>query len=241
MRLFRKKQKIELDYNKLPCHIAFIIDGNGRWAKKRGMPRTIGHKVGVQKVKETIQNCYELGIKELSFFCFSTENWNRPKQEIDTIFDLLRDYIKSDLEPSKQKGIKFMFSGDMSMLPEDLQKAVDDAINSTKDCNKMTVNMCINYGGRLDILRAVNNLLSQGKKDVSYKDFENELYSNGLHEIDLVIRTSGEQRISNFMLYQMAYAELYFPKTLWPDFDKNELYIALSDFQKRNRRFGAIK
>ena len=241
MCLFRKKKNYEIDKNKLPYHIAFIIDGNGRWAKQRGLPRSMGHKQGVVAVKDTIQNCYDLGIKQVSFFCFSTENWNRPKDEIDTLFQLLRDYISEDLLPYKQKGIKFIVSGDITKLPQDLQNAIENAVNETQSCDNMIVNMCINYGGRLDILRAVNNLLKQGKTEVTYKDFEQELYSKDLKEIDLVVRTSGEQRISNFMLYQMAYSELCFVKTYWPSFDKNELHKVLIDFASRNRRFGAIK
>ena len=240
MGLFKKKKQ-QVDLTKLPYHIAFIIDGNGRWAKKRGLPRTAGHRQGVVAVKNTINNCYELGIKEVSFFCFSTENWNRPKDEIDTLFAMLRDFINEDIIPYKEKGIKFIVSGDISKLPADLVDAIKSAVNKTKECQKMLVNLCINYGGRFDILRAVNTLLSEKKKNVTYKEFESALYTNEMHELDLVVRTSGEQRISNFMLYQMAYAELYFTKTYWPDFDKNALDEALIDFQSRNRRFGAIK
>ena len=240
MGLFKKKKQ-QVDLTKLPYHIAFIIDGNGRWAKKRGLPRTAGHRQGVVAVKNTINNCYELGIKEVSFFCFSTENWNRPKDEIDTLFAMLRDFINEDVIPYKEKGIKFIVSGDISKLPADLVDAIKSAVNKTKECQKMLVNLCINYGGRFDILRAVNTLLSEKKKNVTYKEFESALYTNEMHELDLVVRTSGEQRISNFMLYQMAYAELYFTKTYWPDFDKNALDEALIDFQSRNRRFGAIK
>ena len=240
MGLFKKKKQ-QVDLTKLPYHIAFIIDGNGRWAKKRGLPRTAGHRQGVVAVKNTINNCYELGIKEVSFFCFSTENWNRPKDEIDTLFAMLRDFINEDIIPYKEKGIKFIVSGDISKLPADLVDAIKSAVNKTKECQKMLVNLCINYGGRFDILRAVNTLLSEKKENITYKEFENALYTNEMHELDLVVRTSGEQRISNFMLYQMAYAELYFTKTYWPDFDKNALDEALIDFQSRNRRFGAIK
>lgn len=240
MGLFKKKKQ-QVDLTKLPYHIAFIIDGNGRWAKKRGLPRTAGHRQGVVAVKNTINNCYELGIKEVSFFCFSTENWNRPKDEIDALFAMLRDFINEDIIPYKEKGIKFIVSGDISKLPADLVDAIKSAVNKTKECQKMLVNLCINYGGRFDILRAVNTLLSEKKENITYKEFENALYTNEMHELDLVVRTSGEQRISNFMLYQMAYAELYFTKTYWPDFDKNALDEALIDFQSRNRRFGAIK
>ena len=240
MGLFKKKKQ-QVDLTKLPYHIAFIIDGNGRWAKLRGLPRTAGHRQGVVAVKDTINNCYDLGIKEVSFFCFSTENWNRPKDEIDALFGMLRDFINDDIMPYKEKGIKFIVSGDIAKLPADLVSAIENAVKKTKDCQRMLVNLCINYGGRFDILRAVNTLLGEKKESVTYKDFENALYTHEMHELDLVVRTSGEQRISNFMLYQMAYAELYFTKTYWPDFDKKALNEALIDFQSRNRRFGAIK
>ena len=240
MGLFKKKKQ-QVDLTKLPYHIAFIIDGNGRWAKLRGLPRTAGHRQGVVAVKNTIKNCYDLGIKEVSFFCFSTENWNRPKEEIDALFGMLRDFINDDIMPYKEKGIKFIVSGDISKLPADLVSAIENAVDKTKECQKMLVNLCINYGGRFDILRAVNTLISEKKESVTYSDFENALFAHEMHELDLVVRTSGEQRISNFMLYQMAYAELYFTKTYWPDFDKKALNEALIDFQSRNRRFGAIK
>ena len=240
MGLFSKK-KVQLDLSKMPRHVAFIIDGNGRWAKKRGLPRTAGHRQGVVAVKNTINNCYDLGIKEVSFFCFSTENWNRPKDEIDALFNMLRDFVKEDLIPYKEKSIRIISSGDISKLPLDLQNSLQDAIKDTENCNKMIVNLCINYGGRDDILHAVNLIIENGEKNITHKKFEKYLYSNLLHELDLVIRTSGEQRISNFMLYQMAYAELYFTKTYWPDFDKKQLHLALQNFQSRSRRFGSIK
>ena len=241
MGLFSKKKKTNLDLAKMPVHMAFIIDGNGRWAKKRGLPRTVGHKQGVVAVKNTIDNCYNLGIKEISFFCFSTENWNRPKEEIDALFDMLRKFTSDDLLPYKEKGVKIVHSGDISRLPQDLQQTLLDAVKQTENNNKMIVNLCINYGGRDDILHAVNLALKSGKTSISQAEFEQNLYSHNLHDLDLVVRTSGEQRISNFMLYQMAYAELYFTPTYWPDFDKKALEDALINFQSRSRRFGAIK
>ncbi|MBQ0017101.1 MAG: di-trans,poly-cis-decaprenylcistransferase [Clostridiales bacterium] len=241
MSIFNRNKKQKLNLDNLPNHIGFIIDGNGRWAKKRGLPRTLGHREGVVRVKETVNNCFELGIKEVSFFCFSTENWNRPKDEVDALFNMLRDFIHEDIEPYKNKGIKFVVSGDILKLPQDLQDAIVKAVNDTKSCKNMVVNLCINYGGRTDILRVVNSLIKENKNEVSLQDFEEELYSNNFHELDFVVRTSGEQRISNFMLYQMAYAELYFTKTYWPDFDRKELELALIDYQSRNRRFGKIE
>lgn len=240
MSLFKGK-KIDIDTGKLPFHIAFIIDGNGRWAKKRGLSRSMGHRQGVQTVKETVSNCYDLGIKELSFFCFSTENWNRPKEEIEQLFSMLREFVNEDITSYVKKGVKLMTSGDVSALPDDLQKAIERGIKETENCSQMVINICINYGGRDDILRAVNACIESGERNVDAKKFEKYLYTSPLSDPDLVIRTSGELRISNFMLYQMAYSELYFTDTYWPDFDKNALLLAISNFQKRNRRFGKIQ
>lgn len=239
MGLFSRKKSVS--FNKLPIHIGFIIDGNGRWAQKRGLSRTFGHKQGIVAVKNTIQNCYDFGIKEISFFCFSTENWNRPQDEVDALFGMFHNFVQDDLDDYNQKGIKIMHSGDKSRLPQDLQDAIVSAENKTKNNTKMIVNICLNYGGRDDILHAVNSLIKNNQKHVTQQQFEKQLYSSPLHNLDLVVRTSGEQRISNFMLYQMAYAELYFTKTYWPDFDKKQLIHALTDFQSRTRRFGAIK
>lgn len=230
----------QLDLQKLPRHVAFIIDGNGRWAKQRGLPRSMGHKAGVEAVKQTIQNALEIGIKQLSFFCFSTENWNRPKDEIDQLFSMLRDFIKKNTDYVK-KGIKLIVSGDISVLPEDLITAITERVEKTKQNIKMIVNLCINYGGRADILRAVNNLLSQNKQKVTMEEFSKELYTAEMSDPDLIIRTSGELRLSNFFLFQSAYSEFYFGSQNWPDFDKKSLIEALINFQSRNRRFGAIK
>lgn len=240
MGLFRKK-KIEIDVNNLPKHIAFIIDGNGRWAKKIGMPRTYGHKIGVDAVANTIENCLELGIKQVSFYCFSTENWNRPKQEIDTIFDLMREYIKKNADTYTQKGVKMYVSGDISKLPEDLICEIEKIVENTKNCTKMMVNICLNYGGRAEIIRAVNQIINDGVKEIDEQSFKNYLYTKDFSDPDLIVRTSGEQRISNFMLYQLAYSEFYFPTTYWPDFDNQELLKAIKSFQSRKRRFGQIK
>ena len=240
MNFFKRKQKT-INLSNLPYHTAFIIDGNGRWAKRRGLPRTLGHKQGVVTVKDTIKNCYDLGLKQISFFCFSTENWNRPQDEINALFNMLNDFFVEDLLPYKQKGIKFLVSGDITRLPDNLQNGIKNAVNDTKSCDKMIVNLCINYGGQNEVLQVVNKLIQQQKTTITKHDFEAELYKENLKPIDLVVRTSGETRISNFMLWQLAYAELYFTKTFWPDFNKTELEKAIIDFQGRNRRFGAIK
>lgn len=240
MSIFKKKE-IKIDFHKLPHHIAFIIDGNGRWAKLRNMPRTFGHKIGVNAVQNTVFSCYELGINQVSFYCFSTENWNRPKQEIDAIFNLIRDYLKNDLNEYVEKGIKFYVSGDLTKLPTDLQNQIEHVIYKTRDCDKMKVNICLNYGGRAEIVRAVNEIIKQNVEAIDENSFKNYLYTKDFEDPDLIIRTSGEKRISNFMLYQLAYSEFYFTKTFWPDFNKKELLLAIKDFQSRNRRFGHIK
>ena len=239
MTLFSKKQTI--DKNNLPNCVAFIIDGNGRWAKKRGMPRMLGHSAGIEAVKATIENAEQLGIREVLFYCFSTENWNRPKQEVDGLFELFRKFVNNDAENYLNRNFKFVLLGDKSKIPADIVAKVDEIEQKTKDCSKLKIGLCINYGGRLDIVNATNKILSEGKKCITEREFAKYLYSSEFADPDLIIRTSGEQRISNFMLYQMAYSEFYFTKTYWPDFNKKEFEKAICDYQKRNRRFGAIK
>ena len=226
MGLFKGK-KIDIDMNRLPNHIAFIIDGNGRWAKSKGLPRKFGNKVGVDKIEETVNNCLDLGLKQISFYCFSTENWNRPKDEVDTIFELLREFLSKNLDISKFK--------------EDLQEKILNIVDQTKNNDKLKVNICLNYGGRAEIVRAVNNIIKSGEISIDEDSFKKYLYTSELTDPDLIVRTSGEYRISNFMLYQLAYSEFYFPKVLWPDFNKKELLLAINNFQSRKRRFGSIK
>ena len=239
MILFSKKNKIDL--NNLPGCVAFIIDGNGRWAKKRGLPRMLGHRAGIDAVKKTIDYAENLGLKEIMFYCFSTENWNRPKLEVDGLFDLFREFVKNEADKYSKRGFMFKLVGDRTRIPADIVKKVEEIEEKTKDCTKMKVALCINYGGKFDILNAVNNILKDGKIEVSETEFESYLLTKDFKNPDLIIRTSGEQRISNFLLYQMAYSELYFTNTYWPDFDKKCLEMAICDYQKRNRRFGAIK
>ena len=237
MKLFSKKKLV--DKNNLPKSVAFIIDGNGRWAKKRGMPRIFGHRAGIKAVENTIKNAKDMGLKQLIFFCFSTENWNRPKSEVDGLFDLFREHLKTN--DYKSRNIKFIFCGKRDGIPKDVLEMVDDLQEKTKNCIEMTVCLCINYGGRYDIIQAVNKALKNGKQNITEQEFEKYLLTNQIENPDLIVRTSGEIRISNFLLYQMAYSELYFTKTFWPDFDKNELDKAIIEYQNRNRRFGSIK
>jgi undecaprenyl diphosphate synthase len=232
---FRHKQKINPE--KLPQHIAFIIDGNGRWAKSRGLPRSFGHKMGVEALFRTIKECSRLGIKYATFFTFSTENWARPKEEIDALFSLVRDRIADSEKLFMQNNLILRHMGNLEPLPADLVDALKKLEEKTSQNNGMVVNLAINYGARQEIVRAVNMAIKEGK-EVDEKSFENYLYSASLPSPDLLIRTSGELRLSNFMLYQVAYTEFYFPKLHWPAFDRKALEEAIISYQSRSRRFG---
>ena len=229
-----------LDLSRLPTHIAIIMDGNGRWATRRGLPRNMGHKAGCENLKKIIQHIYDLGIRYATFFTFSTENWKRPKDEIDGIFNIVRDYLNEDAEQFVEKGAKIIVSGDYKKLPSDLVSAIDNIVEKTKNCEKFTLNLAINYGGRDEILRGVNRAIEVGKPLNNQEDFSKLLYSADIPDPDFVIRTSGEMRVSNFMLWQMAYSEFYFTKVYWPSFSPRDLQKALIDYQGRKRRFGKI-
>lgn len=224
----------------IPTHIGVILDGNGRWAKKRGLPRLKGHERGIQAVKKTIFAAQDLGIKVVSFFAFSTENWKRPKEEVNGIFDIVENFIQENENKFDDENIKLMVMGDISPLNENLRKSIEQAVEKTKNNDGMIVNIAINYGGRDEILRAINLILKEKKDKIDSEEFENYLYTKDLPPLDFVIRTSGEKRISNFMLYQIAYAELYFPKVYWPSFNEKYLKKAIKVYQKRNRRFGSV-
>ena len=224
--------------SKTPKHIGFILDGNGRWAKKRGLSRSLGHKAGVEAVRKTVKALIKYKIPYASMFAFSTENWKRSKEEVSCIFDLIRNLLNEERESYSHQKIKLVISGDISSLPKDLVESINEVLNNDIKDPKLTLNICLNYGGRADIVRAVNKLIAQGKKSINEDDITNNLYSAGIPDLDFVIRTSGEQRISNFMIYQIAYAELYFPKIYWPEFNEKKLKKALKVFAKRNRRYG---
>ncbi len=228
-------------FKKLPKHIGFIVDGNGRWAKKRGMPRSFGHKVGLETLKQNIFSSFKLGIQVVSIFGFSTENWNRPQEELDGLFELFTNFLKSGGFDFDTMGIRLNVMGDYTKFPKNLADEIERTLERTKHYTNFVLNLGINYGGQDELVRAVNKLIKQGKTAVTKQDIEDNLYTAGLPKPDLVIRTSGEYRISNFMLWQMAYSELYFTKTYWPDFKFKGLIKALKNYQKRNRRFGAIK
>lgn len=227
--------------NSIPNHIAIIMDGNGRWATKQGKPRLFGHRAGVESLKRVINACLELKIKVLSIFAFSTENWKRPKQEVDGIFSLIEEFTEKDVQPFMDGGVKVRTMGDLSKLPEKLQSSLLNLINKTKNNNNLILNIGINYGGRAEIVRAVNKVIANGIKECTEQDIINNLYTHDLPDPDLIIRASGENRISNFMLFQCAYSEFYFPKVHWPDFNKKQIQKAIKAYQKRNRRFGGLK
>lgn len=223
----------------IPKHIGFIMDGNGRWAKKRGLPRSMGHKAGVKALKRVITSCRELNVSYVSIFAFSTENWSRPAEEVEALFDMVIDFNKKELNSLIKNGIKLVFLGDINGLSSEVQDSVIEVTEKTKNCKDMVLNVALNYGGREDILQAVNLAIKNGK-EISASEFESLLYTNGMPMPDLIIRSSGEQRISNFLLYQSAYAELFFVDTLWPDFNKKQVMKILKEYSRRERRFGGI-
>ncbi len=220
-------------------HVAFIMDGNGRWATAKNLPRLEGHKAGAKAMEKIVPYAFSHGAKVLSFYAFSTENWSRPKKEVDGILSLLMAMLAKNLPKLIKKQIKLVVSGDLSPLSSDKREKVVDAIEKTKDFDK-TLNILFNYGGKSDVLFAARELIRKGVENPSEKDFENALYTKDIPPVDLLIRTGGEKRLSNFMLWQIAYAELYFTDILWPDFGKEEYDFAVQWFGGRERRFGGI-
>lgn len=225
----------------IPAHIGIILDGNGRWAKKRNKPRLYGHKEGVNAIKRTLLAAKKLGIKAVSVFAFSTENWKRPKDEVDGIFKLLEDFLDKSSKSFAENGYKLNIMGDISAFTPSLKQKLLNLVELSKENTGLIFNLGINYGGRAEIIRAVNLVLSEGKAEITEQDFEKYLYTASLPPLDFVIRTSGEQRISNFMLWQIAYSELYFPKFYWPSFSEKKLVKCIKEYSKRDRRFGNIK
>lgn len=231
----------------LPEHIAIIMDGNGRWAKKRGLPRTAGHAAGMLRVREMIRAADDLGIKALTLYSFSTENWKRPKKEVDFLMKLPIKFLKSDLKELIERDIKVQMLGGVSATPKSTQAALTEFMEQTKNNNGLVLNFAINYGSRGEILASMKEIIDDviaGKLDKDHIDesvIDQYLLTRGLPDPDLVIRTSGEIRISNFLLWQIAYSELLFTDVLWPDFSKKRLYQSIEEFQKRSRRFGAVK
>ena len=234
---------------RVPQHVAIIMDGNGRWAKKRMMPRTYGHAQGSRTVERICEDAYRLGVRDLTVYAFSTENWKRPPEEIETLMDLLRDYMKDCIKTSKKNNMRVRIIGDISRLDADLQESIRALEEASRNNTGLNFQVALNYGGRDELLRAAKRLAGQCLRgeltagalaDMQEKDFENYLDTRGIPEPELLIRTSGEMRLSNFMPWQLAYAELYFTDVLWPDFNKKELQKAIDYYNKRDRRFGGI-
>ncbi len=248
MFFLRKKIKKTPNNNvKELTHIAFIMDGNGRWAKKRGLPRSLGHREGCKRIKETALLCLEHNIKVMSLFCFSTENWKRPKDEINYLFNLLETFFKNDIDELNSKGAKIKTLGDLSPLPESTKKAIQKAKETTKNNTKMVLNICLNYGGKQEIVKACKDIVSSclnnqlNLENINEDVFNSYMESSDLPPIDCMVRTSGEQRISNYMLWELSYAELIFVDEHWPDFKEDSFLKVLEIYQGRNRRFGGIK
>lgn len=229
-----------LDQDRLPKHIAIIMDGNGRWATKRNKPRIFGHNEGMKRVVDVVENSLNIGIKYLSLYAFSTENWKRPQKEIDFLMQILIKYIDDQLNKLVTQGVKINILGDISVLPEKVIQKIEYALDSTKDNDKLILNIAINYGSRQEILRAVNTAIVDGEI-LTDDEFSNLLYTRNQPDVDLLIRPGGEKRLSNFLLYQMSYAELYFSDIYWPDFKLESLIDAIYWYQNRNRRFGGLK
>ena len=233
-----------INIENLPKHLAIIMDGNGRWAKQQGMMRAFGHENGTKSVKSTVENCAKLGIENLTLYAFSTENWNRPKLEVNTLMKLLINSLKKELETLILNNIKPNTIGNLEKLPRSAQKELLEVIEKTKNNTRMTLTLALSYGSREEIINAVKNIATKVKNNIISIDSIDEsilnkhLYTHNLPDVDLVIRTSGEHRISNFLLWQIAYAEFYFIDVLWPDFSEEHLYEAIISYQKRERRFG---
>jgi undecaprenyl diphosphate synthase len=240
----RKIQEELKRSGEIPTHIAIIMDGNGRWAKRRGLPRVAGHREGVKSVRDVVEACAQLGVKYLTLFAFSTENWRRPKEEIDTLMKLLIRTLRSETEKLHKNDIKLMAIGDIDSLPKEVRQELKEAMEKTKNNKRMVLNLALSYSGRWEIIEAVKEIARDVKKGkVKIEEIDDKLFSNylktaGIPDPDLLIRTSGEFRISNFLLWQIAYTELYITDCLWPDFRRKHLYEAIRDYQRRERRFG---
>lgn len=242
MGLFRKRRNTagQVDMSRLPRHIAIIMDGNGRWAKKRGLPRTAGHKVGAETFRDIATYCRELGVEYLTVYAFSTENWKRPKDEVDTIMELLEQYLQEAINTMERDHIRLKILGDTAALSPKLQQMVAQTNAISTHYQGFQTNICLNYGGRSEILRAAR-LCAEAGEEWTEENFGKYLWSAGIPDPELIIRPSGELRLSNFLLWQCAYSEFYFCDTLWPDFDRAALDRAIIDYQGRDRRFGGVK
>lgn len=241
MALFSKKESKAVgerpQFEVLPEHIGIIMDGNGRWAKKRGLPRTAGHKQGAETFRTISKECGRLGIKHATFYAFSTENWKRPKEEVDAIMRLFKQYLleaKEDITAAENNKLRFI--GLKDGIPDDILTLMEEAEEDTKNNTGCDIALAVNYGGREEIVNAVNKLIADGKTEITEDDISQNIYT--VPDCDLIIRPSGEQRLSNFLLWQAAYSEFWYSDVMWPDFSVQDLYKAISDFENRNRRFG---
>ena len=237
-------KKLLINLQRVPKHVAIIMDGNGRWATGKGMSRVFGHKNALTAVRESIESAAQIGVKAITLYAFSSENWNRPKLEVDALMSLLVNSLKKELLTFQENGVIVNAIGNIENLPSKAKKALNEVIIQTKDNSKIIMTLALSYGSREEIVNAIKNISKKVvNKELSVKEIDeniinNHLYTFNLPEVDLMIRTSGEQRISNFLLWQMAYAELYFTDVLWPDFRKEDFYDAIIDYQNRERRFG---
>ena len=237
-------KKLLINLQRVPKHVAIIMDGNGRWAEGKGMSRVFGHRNALTAVRESIESAAQIGVKAITLYAFSTENWNRPKLEVDALMSLLVNSLKKELLTFQENGVIVNAIGNIENLPNKAKKALNDVIIKTKDNSKIIMTLALSYGSREEIVNAIKNISKKVvNKELSVKEIDeniinNHLYTFNLPEVDLMIRTSGEKRLSNFLLWQMAYAELYFTDVLWPDFRKEHFYDAIIDYQNRERRFG---
>ncbi len=240
------KEKIQLDMERIPAHIAIIMDGNGRWAKQRKLPRTMGHRAGMKNIKMMVEESSNLGVKYLTLYAFSTENWKRTKEEVGALMDLVVEFINKEFEELHRNNVKLNSIGDISKLPEKSKAAVEDAMYKTRNNTGLTLNIALNYGGRDEIVKGVKEIAKEvleGKLQIDNIDdkiISDHLYTSGMPDPDIIIRPSGELRLSNYLLWQSAYSEFWFSNINWPDFTKEDLRRAISDFQKRDRRFGGV-
>lgn len=241
--MFKRKKKVEKTQRHLPEHIGIIMDGNGRWAQKRGLPRMAGHREGASNFRTITRYCNEIGIKYLTVYAFSTENWNRPKEEVDALMKLLYDYLVESLRDFREENIKTRFIGDRSMLHPKLQELMAEAEELSSDKTGLVLNLAINYGGRAEIVKAVKEIAEEGVKpeEITEQLLSDRMYTAGQADPDLIIRPSGEYRISNFLLWQAAYSEfVFFDEILWPDFSTDDLERAIDIYSGRKRRFGGV-
>lgn len=246
---FGKKQKTaeaeKVDFNNLPRHIAIILDGNGRWAQKRGLPRTAGHAAGAETFRKIATYCKEIGLEYLTVYAFSTENWKRPQQEVDTIMSLLEKYLYEAIDQMEKDRVKMAFFGDTTVLSPKLQELIARTRDISKHYEGCQVNICLNYGGRDEILRGIRKYAEEYKngtaEELTEESFNRYLFSAGIPDPDLLIRPGGELRLSNFLMWQSAYSELYFTDTLWPDFTPEDINRTIAVYQHRDRRYGGIK